>query len=128
MHHFQCIFQIFFQSRSTFNFIGYFSKEHEQNHESYNLSCIVVAPNYLRQGYGDFLIDLSYMISKFECRTGAPEKPFSKLGAVSYFSFWRKRILLMIKKLSKSGKIVENITISGNSCFTLVFIFVQILI
>ena len=45
--------------------IGYFSKE-KKSEEQNNLSCIMVLPHKQRGGYGKFVIDFSYQLSKIE--------------------------------------------------------------
>ncbi|KIO28368.1 hypothetical protein M407DRAFT_71934, partial [Tulasnella calospora MUT 4182] len=64
-------------------FIGYFSKE-KRSPKEYNLSCIMTLPVRQKKGYGNFLIDFSYLLSKKEGRIGGPETPLSALGALSY--------------------------------------------
>ncbi|KAK0495408.1 histone acetyltransferase, MYST superfamily, partial [Armillaria luteobubalina] len=68
-------------------FIGYFSKE-KCSIKDYNLSCIMTLPTRQRQGWGNFLIDFSYLLSKKEQRLGSPEKPLSSLGALGYKNYW----------------------------------------
>lgn len=50
-------------------------------------------PHHQRNGYGLFLIDLSYLLTRREGRTGSPEKPLSELGLFSYVSYWRHVVL-----------------------------------
>ncbi|KAF9060485.1 acyl-CoA N-acyltransferase [Rhodocollybia butyracea] len=68
-------------------FVGYFSKE-KRSPKDYNVSCIMTLPVRQRQGWGNLLIDFSYLLSKKEQRTGSPEKPLSALGALGYKNYW----------------------------------------
>ncbi|KAI0787884.1 histone acetyltransferase [Fomes fomentarius] len=69
------------------HFVGYFSKE-KLSPKNYNVSCIMTLPVRQRQGWGNLLIDFSYLLSKKEQRAGSPEKPLSALGALGYKNYW----------------------------------------
>lgn len=84
------------------HFVGYFSKE-KFSSKRYNVSCIVTLPQFQRCGFGRFLIDFSYLLSKRENLTGTPEKPLSDLGKLSYLSYWRFRIYQYMDKCFKQS-------------------------
>jgi histone acetyltransferase MYST1 len=88
--------------------VGYFSKE-KASSEQYNLACIMILPPYQKKGYGRFLIQLSYEITKREGKTGSPERPLSDLGKLSYRSYWTYEILLYLKRCGKEIPTLKNI-------------------
>uniref|UniRef100_A0A8C6TJU1 Histone acetyltransferase n=1 Tax=Neogobius melanostomus TaxID=47308 RepID=A0A8C6TJU1_9GOBI len=78
--------------------VGYFSKE-KHCQQKYNVSCIMILPQYQRQGFGRFLIDFSYLLSKREGQPGSPEKPLSDLGRLSYMAYWKSVVLECLHEL-----------------------------
>jgi len=93
-----------------FHIVGYFSKEKESS-EDYNVACILTLPPYQRKGFGKLLIEFSYELSKFEGKTGSPEKPLSDLGLLSYRSYWTNAILSVLLEAQK----MSNTRVSGSS-------------
>ncbi|KAL2911751.1 Histone acetyltransferase [Polyrhizophydium stewartii] len=89
--------------------IGYFSKE-KRSSSNYNLSCIMTLPVHQRRGYGNFLIDFSYLLSKHEEKPGSPEKPLSDLGAFSYRYYWRATIVRTILELDKTQISIQELS------------------
>ncbi|XQJ25719.1 histone acetyltransferase, putative [Leishmania guyanensis] len=86
--------------------LGYFSKE-KQTPEPYNLSCVLVLPQYQSRGIGRFLIELSYELSRREGKVGTPEKPLSDLGEKLYLSYWADSVTMAIARAMEEGHCVS---------------------
>lgn len=84
------------------HFVGYFSKEKRPSSLN-NVSCILVLPIHMRKGYGQYLIEFSYLLTRVERKTGSPEKPLSDMGLVSYRKYWR--LVLCEELLEQKGPI-----------------------
>jgi len=91
-----------------FHPVGYYSKE-KYSDVGYNLACILTFPCHQRKGYGRFLIDFSYELSKKEEKVGSPEKPMSDLGQQAYKPYWTSTIIdfLLNQSTETSMSIME---------------------
>lgn len=118
------------ETSGSFQMIGYFSKE-KQSLMNYNLSCILILPQFMTRGYGRLLIDFSYLLSRVEGKLGSPERPLSDLGLLSYRSYWRSKVLaylelhvddveILVKDVSAETGILSNDIISTLQYFGLV--------
>lgn len=103
--------------RAGCQLVGYFSKEKESE-KSYNVSCILVLPPYMRMGYGRIMIDLSYALSRREGKTGSPERPLSDLGLVSYRAYWKSVILQHLKQLGLGQHTISIKALSQRTAIT----------
>lgn len=56
------------------------------------MACIVTLPCYQGRGFGRFLIEFSYALSKREGLIGSPERPLSDLGKFAYHNYWLYKI------------------------------------
>uniref|UniRef100_A0A7S4P2U9 Histone acetyltransferase n=1 Tax=Guillardia theta TaxID=55529 RepID=A0A7S4P2U9_GUITH len=106
-----------------FHIVGYFSKEKESAN-GYNLACILTLPQHQRKGYGKFIINFSYALSKIEKKHGSPEKPLSDLGRVSYESFWARTLLIKLREVSNrpnpEDRMISIEELADATAFTLV--------
>ncbi|KAA1467313.1 hypothetical protein DENSPDRAFT_792496, partial [Dentipellis sp. KUC8613] len=96
-------------------FVGYFSKE-KRSLKDYNVSCIMTLPVRQRQGWGNLLIDFSYLLSKKEQRPGSPEKPLSGLGALGYRNYWTLAVMRYLQTARNHPRLED---ISRATCMTL---------
>ena len=95
--------------RKGCHLVGYFSKE-KSCQQKYNVSCIMTMPQYQRMGFGRFLIDFSYLLSRVEGQAGSPEKPLSDLGRISYHSYWKSTIMEYLFNSSMSKLSIRTIS------------------
>uniref|UniRef100_A0A8C9YHM4 histone acetyltransferase n=1 Tax=Sander lucioperca TaxID=283035 RepID=A0A8C9YHM4_SANLU len=95
--------------------VGYFSKE-KLCQQKYNVSCIMIMPQYQRQGFGRFLIDFSYLLTRQEGQAGSPEKPLSDLGRLSYLAYWKSVILEYLYKHPDKHISVKGISKATGMC------------
>jgi histone acetyltransferase SAS3 len=88
------------------HFVGYFSKEKRPS-SSNNVSGILTLPIHQRKGYGNLLIDFSYLLTRVEKKTGSPEKPLSDMGLVSYRNYWRLVLSYQLRDQKSPVSIAE---------------------
>jgi histone acetyltransferase SAS3 len=88
------------------HFVGYFSKEKRPSSQN-NVSCILTLPIHQRKGYGNLLIDFSYLLTRVEQKSGSPEKPLSDMGLVSYRNYWRLILCYQLRDQKASVSIVD---------------------
>ncbi|KAI9490880.1 acyl-CoA N-acyltransferase [Zychaea mexicana] len=86
--------------------VGYFSKE-KRSMMNYNVSCILTLPIHQRKGYGQYLIDFSYLLTKKEEGNGSPEKPLSNLGLLSYRKYWKDALFRQLQNQEEAISIEE---------------------
>ena len=91
-----------------YHFVGYFSKE-KDSPQGWNLSCILTLPFHQRKGYGKFLIEFSYLLSKREQKYGSPERPLSDLGYSTYFAYWTQKICETLRKWEGNSITINDI-------------------
>ncbi|KAM8924217.1 histone acetyltransferase KAT6B isoform 2-T2 [Pelodytes ibericus] len=95
--------------------VGYFSKE-KLCQQKYNVSCIMILPQYQRQGFGRFLIDFSYLLSRHEGQAGSPEKPLSDLGRLSYLAYWKSVIVDYLSSHQEKQVSVKGLSRATGMC------------
>uniref|UniRef100_A0A8C5PVH0 histone acetyltransferase n=1 Tax=Leptobrachium leishanense TaxID=445787 RepID=A0A8C5PVH0_9ANUR len=95
--------------------VGYFSKE-KLCQQKYNVSCIMILPQYQRQGFGRFLIDFSYLLSRREGQAGSPEKPLSDLGRLSYLAYWKSVIVNYLSSHQEKQVSIKGLSRATGMC------------
>ncbi|PHH71554.1 hypothetical protein CDD82_6444 [Ophiocordyceps australis] len=93
-----------------YHFVGYFSKEKRASSQN-NVSCILTLPIHQRKGYGNLLIDFSYLLTRVEHKTGSPEKPLSDMGLVSYRNYWRLELCRYFVNVVDSGAAKQGLSV-----------------
>lgn len=99
-------FYVLYEIATKSTLCAYFSKDFGGVTE-YNLSCIMTLPCFQRKGYGQFLISLSYFMSRKEGRVSTPEVPLTDLGLLSYKSYWTRTIFTLLIKSKGNYSISE---------------------
>lgn len=107
-------------SETGSEFVGYFSKQKmyslfkpEQPIQS--VSCIMALPFTQLQGYGQFLIEFSYLLTRLQQGTGSPETPLSRLGEIAFRNYWRRSISVCVKNYLDLRKRFSIADISKNT-------------
>lgn len=99
------------------HFVGYFSKEKRPSSQN-NVSCILTLPIHQRKGYGNLLIDFSYLLTRVERKSGSPEKPLSDMGLVSYRNYWRLVLCYQLRPTRSQKKPLSVIDLSEQTGMT----------
>ena len=100
-------FQFHSLTSTTHSFICLRFLQEKENAQYNNVSCILTLPPFQRKGYGRFLIEFSYELSKREGNLGSPEKPLSDLGKVSYRRYWSWVLLETLKKAIRTPSLKD---------------------
>nr|CCC93944.1 putative acetyltransferase [Trypanosoma congolense IL3000] len=105
--HFFAFVTIFELDEYGYHFAGYFSKEWRKTVSCGNtLSCLMVLPPYRSKGYGSFLVEMSYEMSRIEGVPGTPERPLSSEGKRMFDRIWREELLRAVSSVdSKKGSV-----------------------
>ena len=106
------------------HFIGYFSKvifsycfpimfivfdfQQKYGHSQCNLCCLLVLPCYQGKGYGRYLVDFSFLLSRVEGIPGTPERPLSDAADCMYYKYYvdsfYETAFSFLRKNLKEGK------------------------
>uniref|UniRef100_A0A3Q2PD44 histone acetyltransferase n=1 Tax=Fundulus heteroclitus TaxID=8078 RepID=A0A3Q2PD44_FUNHE len=100
----------------TFTRVQELAAQEKLCQQKYNVSCIMIMPQYQRQGFGRFLIDFSYLLTRQEGQAGSPEKPLSELGRLSYLAYWKSVILEHLYKHPDKHISVKGISRATGMC------------
>ncbi|KAG8434960.1 hypothetical protein GDO86_013065 [Hymenochirus boettgeri] len=106
---------VFENDKKGCHLVGYFSKE-KLCQQKYNVSCIMILPQYQRQGFGRFLIDFSYLLSRREGQAGSPEKPLSDLGRLTYLSYWKSVIIGCLSSHTEKQVSIKGLSRATGMC------------